>query len=274
MRARRLSWAAATAAGLLGLLSFSLAPSASAHQSSQSHPKPTVVLVHGAFADASGWNGVVKRLLNDGYKVVAPANPLRGLPQDATYIAGVLNNIKGPVVLVGHSYGGAVITQAAAGDPDVKALVYVAAFMPDRGETLGQLAARSHDSQLQPALRPAPFANADGSTGTELTIDPAQFHKVFAADLPASQTRIMAVEQRPISASAFEDAPTAAAWHTIPSWALVAKQDKAIGADLERFEARRAGSHTVQVDGSHVVMISRPDVVTHLVETAARTTAQ
>ncbi|MER7983855.1 alpha/beta hydrolase [Streptomyces sp. NPDC095817] len=272
MRARRLRWAAATTASLLSLLTFSLAPSASAEQSSQ-HRKPTVVLVHGAFADASGWNGVVKRLLNDGYKVVAPANPLRGLPQDAAYIASVLNNVKGPVVLVGHSYGGAVITQAAAGDPDVKALVYIAAFMPDQGEVLGQLAARSQDSELQPTLRPAPFTNADGSTGIELTIDPAQFHRVFAADLPKSQTRIMAAEQRPISASAFEDAPTAAAWHTIPSWALVAKQDKAIGTDLERFEARRAGSHTVQVNGSHVVMISHPDVVTRLVESAARATA-
>jgi pimeloyl-ACP methyl ester carboxylesterase len=264
------AFAAAASAGLIAL---GVAPFASADQSA-SPARPTIVLVHGAFADASSWNGVTQRLQEEGFTVVAPANPLRGLPQDATYIASVLKNISGPIVLVGHSYGGAVITQAAAVDPDVKALVYIAAFMPDQGEALGELAAKSHESELQPALRPAPFGNADGTGGYELTIDPAQFHDVFADDLPRSQAGLMAAGQRPISASAFSDTATAAAWHTIPSWALIARQDKAIGADLERFEARRAGSHTVEVDGSHVVMISHPRAVTALIETAARSTAK
>ncbi|HEY5837168.1 alpha/beta fold hydrolase [Streptomyces sp.] len=247
---------------------------ASPSQHSESAPKPTVVLVHGAFADASGWSGVVKRLQDDGYPVVAPANPLRGLPQDATYINSFLKSISGPIVLAGHSYGGAVITQAAAGNPNVKALVYIAAFMPDQDEPLAELASKFSDSKLQPALRPAPFTNADGTDGYDLTIDPAQFQDVFAADLPDSQTRVMAAAQRPVSAAAFGDTATAAAWRTIPSWALIAKQDNTLGAQLERFEAERAGSHTVEIDSSHVAMMSHPGAVTRLIEDAARTTVK
>ncbi|MEV6784483.1 alpha/beta hydrolase [Streptomyces sp. NPDC051098] len=230
--------------------------------------RPTVVLVHGAFADASGWNGVIERLQANGYTVLAPPNPLRGPADDSTYIAGVLKNIKGPIVLVGHSYGGAVISGAAAGNPNVKSLVYVSAFMPDKGEVLGQLAAKFPGSELNPALSPTPFETTSGK-GTDLSIQPARFRDVFAADLPATTTAVMAAAQRPIAASAFTDKAPAAAWRTIPSWALVAKQDKSIAPDLERFEAERAGSHTVEIDSSHVAMISHPGTVADLIRDAA-----
>ncbi|MGW1976967.1 alpha/beta fold hydrolase [Streptomyces sp. NPDC001889] len=235
-------------------------------------PKPTVVLVHGAFADASGWSEVVERLRHHGYRVVAPPNPLRGLSSDSASLAGVLRGIEGPVVLAGHSYGGAVITGAAAGNPAVKALVYVSAFMPDEGETLGALSAKFTGSALQPALRPVPYT--DGTTsGSDLYIRNDRFHSVFAADLAAGQTRVMAAGQRPIAARAFEEKAGPAAWRTIPSWFVVAKNDRAIAPDLERFEAERAGSHTVEVDSSHVAMMSRPDDVTEVIRRAASDTA-
>ncbi|WP_239121008.1 alpha/beta fold hydrolase [Catellatospora chokoriensis] len=236
--------------------------------------KPTVVLVHGGFADASAsWNPVIKRLQKNGYPVVAPANPLRGLPTDVAYLKSVLDSVKGPIVLVGHSYGGAVITNAAAGDSDVKALVYIAAFMPDKGERLGELIGKFPGSEIQAALNPVQFPNPDGTTGTELYLQPDKLRAVFAADLPESTTMLMASTQRPFSASSFEDVTQEAAWHTIPSWALIARQDKAIPAELERYEAKRANSKTVEVDGSHVAMVSRPDVTTNLIIAAATATA-
>ncbi|MGW7575859.1 alpha/beta fold hydrolase [Streptomyces sp. NPDC054765] len=240
-----------------------------AGQGGQAGAKPTVVLVHGAFADASGWNQVAGRLQRAGYTVVAPANPLRGLPQDSAYISSVLKSIRGPVVLAGHSYGGAVISSAAAGNPQVKSLVFISAFMPDKGEELGRLAAGFRGSELNSALRPVPFRNADGTGGTDLYLQPGMFHRVFAADLPLATTRVLASAQRPISATAFTDKVTAAAWKTIPSWALVATQDRSIAPDLERFEARRAGAHTVEVNSSHVAMISHPGEVTALILDAA-----
>lgn len=144
--------------------------------------------------------------------------------------------------------------------------------MPDTGENLGALAARSTDSQLTPALRPLPYTDPDGAQGAELSIDPAQFRAVFAADLPAARTRLLAAEQRPIDAAAFTATATAAAWHTIPTWALIARQDKTLGADLERFEAKRAAAHTVEIDSSHAAPISHPAAVTALILAAARTT--
>ncbi|MFE7215566.1 alpha/beta fold hydrolase [Streptomyces sp. NPDC001698] len=229
--------------------------------------KPTVVLVHGAFADASSWNGVIARLERRGYTVVAPANPLRSLSNDSTYIASVLDSIKGPIVLVGHSYGGAVISSAAAGNPRVKSLVYVSALMPDKGESGDTLSAR-FPSPLATATRSVPY-RAGGVSGTDLYIRPDKLHEVFAADLPQSMTKLMAATQRPVAATAFSEKAKVAAWRSIPSWALVAKQDKSINPDLERFEARRARSHTVEIDSSHVAMISHPDAVTDLVLQAA-----
>ncbi|MGW2780069.1 alpha/beta fold hydrolase [Streptomyces populi] len=232
--------------------------------------KPTVVLVHGAFVDASSWNAVVGRLQSNGYRVIAAANPLRGLPVDSAYIASVLRSVKGPIVLVGQSYGGAVISEAATDNPNVKALVYVSAFMPDKGETLGQLGAKFPGSELNPTLVQSPVKNADGSTGTDLYVSPDKFRAVAAADLPEAATTVAAAAQRPISATAFTDKVTSAAWRTIPSWVAVATNDKAIPPDLERFQAKRAGSHTVEIESSHSVMISHPDAVTDLVLAAAR----
>ncbi|MER5768720.1 alpha/beta hydrolase [Streptomyces sp. NPDC001985] len=235
--------------------------------------KPTVVLVHGAFADASGWNAVVERLQQRGYPVVAPPNPLRGVLSDSAYVASVLKSIKGPIVLAGHSYGGAVISQAAAGNPNVKALVYVSAFMPDVGENPATLSTKFTGSDLGTALRPVPYTDGTAS-GTDLYIQNEKFHAVFAADLPAAQTRVMAVEQRPVAQAGFGQNATAAAWRTIPSWFIVAKNDKAIAPDLERFEARRAKSRTIEISSSHVAMMSHPDVVTDQIRDAAHATAE
>ncbi|MFH8619237.1 alpha/beta fold hydrolase [Streptomyces sp. NPDC017979] len=234
--------------------------------------KPTVVLVHGAFADASGWNAVAERLLNDGYPVLAPANPLRSLTSDAAYVASVLKSVDGPIVLAGHSYGGAVIGSAAAGNPNVRALVYVSAFMPDKGETLGALSTKFQGSELQPALNPVPYSDGRAQ-GSDLYIKTDKFHDVFAADLPRSQTRLMAVEQRPIAAACFEEAAPGAAWRTVPSWFVVSQHDKAIAPNLERFQAERAKSTTVEVDSSHVSMMSHPEVVADQIRAAAKATA-
>ncbi|MEV7282122.1 alpha/beta hydrolase [Streptomyces sp. NPDC093111] len=267
---RRVCQAAALAL-LLTSSAFAAGPATAADGSDGSHgggAKPTVVLVHGAFADASGWNDVVDRLQHDGFPVVAPPNPLRGLSNDSTYVASILKSIKGPIILAGHSYGGAVISSAAAGNPHVKALVYIAAFMPDKGESPAELSMKFPGSDLGTALRPVPYTDNTGS-GTDLYIQNDKFHSVFAADLPDDQTRIMATEQRPVTAAGFAEKATVAAWKTIPSWFLVSKHDKAIAPDLERFEAKRAKSHTIEIDSSHVAMMSHPDVVTHLIRKAA-----
>ncbi|MFE5176882.1 alpha/beta fold hydrolase [Streptomyces sp. NPDC056634] len=229
--------------------------------------KPTIVLVHGAFADASSWNGVVERLERRGYTVIAPANPLRGLYSDSTYIASVLDSIKGPIVLAGHSYGGALISTAAAGNPRVKSLVYVSALMPDVGESGMSLGAK-FPSELGTATKSVPY-RAGSVSGTDLYLKPDRLRPVFAADLPESTTRLMAATQRPAATIAFSETAKVAAWKHIPSWFLVAKQDKTINPDQERFEAKRAGSHMVEINSSHVAMISHPDAVTDLVLQAA-----
>ncbi|WP_282699917.1 alpha/beta hydrolase [Streptomyces sp. CC219B] len=231
---------------------------------------PTIVLVHGAFADGSSWGPVIERLQRSGHHVVAAANPLRGLAADAAHVRGVLAAVEGPVVLVGHSYGGAVISEAAAGAANVRALVYVAAFMPDAGEVLGELAARFPGSELQPALTAVPGSTADGQPTLDLYLDRNRFRPVFAADVPGTTTRLLAAVQRPLSASAFTDTATAAAWRTIPSWNLVATRDRGIPPALQRFQARRARSHTVEVASSHLPLYSRPHEVAALIRAAAR----
>ncbi|MBW8798108.1 MAG: alpha/beta hydrolase [Streptomyces sp.] len=232
--------------------------------------KPTIVLVHGAFADASSWNGVVQRLQQNGYTVDAPANPLRGVAQDSAYLASFLKSVTGPIILVGHSYGGEVISQAAVGNPNVKALVYINAIMPDAGESQAVLAAKFAPAPLTKALKQVPFRNADGTTGTDVYIQPDQLRQVFAADLPAGQTAVMAVTQRPVAMSAFADKLTGAAWRTKPVYALVGRQDRAINPSLERFEAKRAHARkTVEIDSSHVSLVSHPQAVKDLIVNAA-----
>lgn len=230
---------------------------------------PTVVLVHGAFADASGWAGVISELQGDGTAVVAPANPLRSVSGDAAYIASVVNQIPGPVLLVGHSYGGVVITNAAAETPNVVGLVYICAFLPDVGESVQALAEGATDSLLGPALRPAPYAvPGSDEPGVELFIDGAAFHEVFCADLPAETAAVMAVSQRPGDVLGFGEPTQAAAWKSLPSWALIGTADRTIGVTGLRLMAGRAGAIAVEIDASHVAMISQPKAVADLIRTA------
>jgi pimeloyl-ACP methyl ester carboxylesterase len=225
---------------------------------------PTVVLVHGAFADASSWNGVIERLEAKGVHVTAPANPLRGIAEDSAYLAAVLEEIPGPVLAVGHSYGGAVITNAASKVDNVVGLVFVAAFAPEEGETLGAAEADSKDSVLNSALVPQHYP-ANGGEAVEFAIDPARFRDAFAADLPAEQTALMAATQRPVAELGFSEATGAPAWKHLPSWAVVATGDKAAGADVIRSMAERAGATITEVEGSHVIMISQPEAVANVI---------
>jgi pimeloyl-ACP methyl ester carboxylesterase len=227
----------------------------------------TVVLVHGAFADSSSWAGVIERLHTKGVPVIAAANPLRGISFDSAYVASVVDQIPGPILLVGHSYGGAVISNAAAGRQNVVGLVYVAAFAPDEGETLNEITASSKDSVLGTALVPHQYPTAKG-TGTEFSIDPAKARDAFAADLTDAQAAVIGVVQRPVADLAFGEPNGSPAWKTLPSWAVVATNDRAAGTDVVRAHAQRAGAAITEIDGSHVIMISQPDAVTEVIQAA------
>ena len=226
---------------------------------------PTVMLVHGAFADASSWNGVIERLQAKGIEVTAPAIPLRGISIDSDYLATVLEETPGPVLAVGHSYGGAVMTNAAARAKNVVGLVYVAAFAPDEGEMLGEVEAGSKDSVLNSALVPHHYPSGNGEPRVEFAIDPAKFHDAFAADLPTEQAAVMAATQRPIAEAAFSEPNGPPAWKNLPSWAVVATGDTAAGADVTRSMAKRAGADITEVEGSHVVMVSHPEAVADVI---------
>jgi len=235
---------------------------------------PTIMLVHGAFADASSWNGVIERLQQQGYTVVAPPNPLRGVAADSAYIASALSQIDGPILLVGHSYGGAVISNAATDAPNVVGLVFVAAFAPDEGERLGEVSNDSKDSVLNSALVQRNYpTGGDGGTAVEFAIDPARIREAFAADLSEETAALLAATQRPIAEAAFSDVSGPAAWRRLPSWAVVATGDKAAGADLVRSMAQRAGADIVEAEGSHVIMVSQPQLVTDVISKAARAVA-
>jgi len=227
----------------------------------------TVVLVHGAFADSSSWAGVIERLQGRGRQVVAVANPLRGISVDSAYLASVFAQLPGPVLAVAHSYGGAVITNAATSAPNVVGLVFVAAFAPDEGETLNDVTAASKDSVLGTALVPHQYPTADG-TRIEFTIDPAKAREAFAADLPDAQASVIGTIQRPVSELAFGEPSGQPAWKTLPSWAVVATSDRAAGTDMVRAHAERAGAQITEIDGSHVIMISQPQAVTDVIEAA------
>ena len=231
---------------------------------------PTIVLVHGAFAESASWNGVIADLHRRGYTVVAVANPLRGLQEDAAHLRSVLDSLPGPVVVAGHSYGGSVMGEAADGAPGVTALVYIASFNLEAGESTAELAAKFPGGELGPALDSVPFSRAGEETGTDLYIQQDRFREVFAADVAPEVAELMAATQRPIAASALEDVATKAAWTTIPSWTMVTTQDLAIPADSMRFMAARAGSTTVEIDASHAVTVSQPGAVADLIDAAAR----
>lgn len=252
---------------VLALSAGLLAPGAQA-QTSLEPQKPTVVLVHGAFADSSSWNGVITALRHDGYTVVAAPDNLRGVRADADVVTGVIRSIAGPVVLVGHSYGGSVISEAAEGSPNVRALVYVAAFAPEAGETALGLTGKFPGSTLGPALAP-PVPLAAG--GNDLYIQQARFHDQFAADVPEADALLMAAGQRPIAEAALSEASTAPAWKHVPSWFVYGDADRNIPPEALRFMAQRARAReTVEIKGaSHVVMVSHPVQVAQLIERAA-----
>ncbi|HEY3674979.1 MAG TPA: alpha/beta hydrolase [Candidatus Tumulicola sp.] len=245
---------------------------ASAQTINNSQAKPTIVLVHGAFADASSWNGEVALLQNDGYTVIAPPNELRGIANDAKSVASLLASIKGPIVLVGHSYGGPVIESAAAGNANVKALVFVSAYALDAGESVAGLGEKFPDTQLTPAvLTKVPFDN-QGHQDLDLYVNTDAFESVFANGLPKSQSVIMAATQRPLALGALNEKATEPAWKTIPSWAVLSANDLVIPPDEQQFMYGRIKAKVTRVDAGHTALVSHPDVVVKVIEEAANAT--
>ena len=235
--------------------------------------QPTIVLVHGGWADSSGWNSEVTALARLGYPVIAPANPLRGLASDAAYIRSILQTIHGPIVLVGHSYGGAVITNAAVGVPQVKALVYIAGFAPDTGESLVQLVTMNPGSEIGQNVIARKYPLPGGGEGTDLYLTEHGFETAFASDLPKGAADQLWAEQRPFSQEAFASKSGEPAWKTIPSWYLVTTRDHAIPPATQRFMAARAHASVFQVAASHVPMISQPAATLQAILAAARSVA-
>jgi pimeloyl-ACP methyl ester carboxylesterase len=232
---------------------------------------PTVVLVHGAFADTGSWAPVIERLVAAGVPVTAIVNPLRGVKSDAAYVASAISQVPGPVLAVGHSYGGMIITNAVPLTSNVVGLVYVAAFAPDEGETLAGIISGSQDSILTTAVLAKQFPIGEGpETAAELIVDPARFREIFAADLTQLESDGYGLSQRPIAASALGDETGHPAWKDLPSWAVVGTGDKAAGADIVRSMAQRAGATITEIEGSHIIMISQPDVVTEVILTALK----
>ena len=226
----------------------------------------TVVLVHGAFADSSSWAGVIERLQAAGVAVIAAANPLRGVSFDSAYVASVVDQVPGPVLLVGHSYGGAVISNAATQATNVKGLVLVSGFAPEEGEALSEVEGTSRDSALGPALIQSEFPTGVGDeTAIELYVDPVKFPAVFGADLPVAQANAFGASQRPIAASAFDEKSGPPAWKHLPTWSVVATGDKAAGSDVILSMARRANAETIELEGSHLIMVSQPEPATNVI---------
>jgi len=253
----------------IAALLLATAPLLHAPAQAASPDKPTILLVHGAFAESLSWETVISRLQAKGYNVVAAANPLRGLRSDSAYVASLVDTIPGQVVMVGHSYGGAVISNAASGKPNVKGLVFVAAFAPDDGEALGELAGRFPGSTLGEALAPR-VTLPDG--GKDLYVQPSKYRDEIAADVPAPIAALLAATQRPVAANAFSETATHAAWKDLPSRFIYGTADKAIAPPLLAFMAQRANSrHTVVIKGaSHAVLASQANAVAALIEEAAK----
>ena len=258
---------------VVALATFAGSALASSSPARQAQAQPTIVLVHGGWADASGWNSEVTALERLGYPVIAPANPLRGLASDAAYIRSILHTIHGPIVLVGHSYGGAVITNAAVGVPQVKALVYIAGFAPDKGESLVQLVTMNPGSAIGQNLITRKYPFPGSGEGTDLYLTEHGFETAFASDLPKSVADQLWAEQRPFSQEAFASKSGEPAWKTIPSWYLVATHDHAIPPATQRFMAARAHATVFQVAASHVPMISQPAATLKAILAAARSVA-
>jgi len=259
--------------GIVSIVGIGLAVNTSASGAGQLRTRPTIVLVHGSFADASGFNGVIERLQALGYSTIAPSNPLRGVTSDAAYVRSVLDSVDGPIVLVAHSYGGMVITNAATGNPNVKALVYVNGFAPAEGETVNDLAYKYPGSMLVPenlTIRTYPSTDPAAS-GQEAYINADVFRQAFAADVDRHATAAMAATQRPIDLAALAQPSGPPAWKTIPSWFVIGKDDNTIPVALHRFMAQRSGARrTVELRASHALMVSQPAAVVGVILEAAR----
>lgn len=229
--------------------------------------KPTIVLVHGAFAESSSFNGVISKLLDEGYPVLAAANPLRGVKADADYLSSVLDGVEGPIVLAGHSYGGTVMTNAATGKDRVTALVYIAGFAPDQGESAADLSGRYPGGTLGETL--VAFQLPDG--GTDLYIDQDKYRDQFAHDVPEADSALMGATQRPIAEAALGEESGAPAWKSIPSWFLYGTGDKNIPLAAQRFMAERAAARSaVEIEGaSHALPASQAGAVAELISEAA-----
>ncbi|MEV6285775.1 alpha/beta hydrolase [Kribbella sp. NPDC051770] len=254
----------------LVLVVIGLSPSV-ASGTGQGSPKPTVVLLHGDWADASGWNSVIKRLQNDGYRVVAPPNPLRSLATDAASVRAYLDTIGGPIVLVAHSYGGAVISNAATGHPGVKALVYVNAFMPDTGESIGQLAGPDSALSTDPTtIFDFVPATLPPTPATEVYLKRSTVFNAFATGLSFEDKSLVAATQRPATLLSINEPSGTPAWRTIPSWALVGTKDLIIPIDVQRSMANRARSSITTYDAGHLGLMSQPGTVVKVVERAAK----
>ena len=242
-----------------------LKPLSAAATTKKMNASTTIVLVHGAVADGSCWSKVIPLLERDGYNVIAVQNPLTSYADDVATTKRVISAQKGPVILVGHSYGGAVITGAGVGEANVKALVYVAAFAPDEGEVIMPLL-QKYPSKLGTALVP-------DSAGF-LYIDRAKFKDAFAGDVADEERRIMEATQKPVQGAIFGHQFATPAWKTIPSWNLIAKQDNAINPDLQRFFATRMKATVTEIDSSHVPFMSKPSTVAKIIQQAAQATAK
>jgi pimeloyl-ACP methyl ester carboxylesterase len=230
--------------------------------------QPTIVLIHGAFADAASWAPVTRRLIDKGHTVLVPAVPNRSLVGDSAYIRSIVEKIDGPVLLAGHSYGGAVITVAGAAD-NVVGLVYVAGYALEEGESLGELQGRFPDSDLAANLVYTPFPIEGGEDGTDVSVKIDAFHAVFAGGIPPETAEVLAVSQRPLAAAAFGEPASVAAWKTKPGWGIVSAADHTINPDVERFGYERAGLRSVvEIDAPHLVMIAEPAAVVAVIEDA------
>ncbi|MGA7807657.1 alpha/beta hydrolase [Bradyrhizobium sp.] len=231
--------------------------------------EPTIVLVHGAFEDASIWWGVIERLQPKGHLLMAFGNPCQGVAVDAAYLRSVLSRIDGPVLLVGHSYGGAVITQAGD-DPKVKGLVYAGSILPAVGESSTTSVSRFPGSSFFTSVEQTDYSLPDGTSGSYLLYQVDKFHAETSADVPADRAALMAVTQRPMHAAALNEPVTVAAWTSKPSWQVRTLDDVGIPPATQKFEGDRAGSHVTEVHSSHAVTVSHPDVVADVIEQAVR----
>ena len=270
MTPRRLRTALAALLSLGALVAVAASTHA-APPSGSGAAKPTVVLVHGAWADVSSWSEVTRRLQKDGYRVLAPANPLRSLDGDVAYLQSILAQEEGPFVLVGHSYGGAVITNAAAGDPDVDALVYVNGFVPETGEDILHLVG---EDSLVPSSIEVKAYPPFGPPDVDIYIKPESFRETLARDLPKKVAAVLAAAQRPLSLAAASAPTFATAWKTIPSWYLLGTEDRTITPAAQRHMAERAGATIEEVKAAHLSPIARPGKVAELIEQAAAATSQ